>query len=248
MFGINIITKTGLLVFTHSFTGNYPMEIDTDVDIQAGLISAVLNALKETRGESVTAIRYREYNLLLYEGVLSYGILFGFEDNPKLHSFLRNIVLKFELMFTYELHKKTFIRRMEFETFRDTVKSQYADMIAIDVTSLDKLIKIMRHSTIPNYIIFETKFFHPVFTKIVNPRINSYLPQVTRIFREIFDLEKKINQEHTTSIINFKNIQLYEIKTPTHCVVLFFSPKQKDISTFKKELDLIQRKMRRNIR
>ncbi|MFX0208032.1 MAG: hypothetical protein ACFFDT_18745, partial [Candidatus Hodarchaeota archaeon] len=224
MFGINIITKTGILVFSHSFSGDFLSEIDTDVDIQAGLITAVLNALKETRGESVTAIRYREYRLLLYEGVLTYGILFGFEGhNPELQDFLRNIVLKFEIMFTYELYKKTIINRADFESFREIVRNQYVDMIAIDVASLDRLITIMRESSISNnYIIYETKLLLPVFTKIVIPKINSHLPQVTRIYREILNLETKINQEHTTSTINFKDIELYAMKTPTHCVVLFY--------------------------
>ncbi len=248
MFGINIITKTGILVFSHSFSGDFLSEIDTDIDIQAGLISAVLNALKETRGESVTVIRYREYRLLLYEGVLTYGILFGFEGhNPELQDFLRSIVLKFELMFTYELYKKTVVNRTDFESFRDTVKNQYTAMIAIDVSSLDRLINIMRESSIENYIIYETKLLLPVFTKIVIPKINSHLPQVTRIYREILNLENKINQEHTTSIINFKGIQLNAIKIPTHCVVLFYTPKQMERNVFKKEINQIQRKIREDM-
>ncbi|MFX1285031.1 MAG: hypothetical protein ACFFB5_15320 [Promethearchaeota archaeon] len=248
MFGINIITKTGILVFSHSFSGDFLSKIDTDVDIQAGLITAVLGALKEARGESVTVIRYREYRLLLYEGVLTNGILFGFEGhNPKLQDFLRNIVLKFELQFTYELYKQTVINRADFESFRETVRNQYTDMIAIDVSSLDRLIKIMNDSsTANNYIIYETKLLLPIFTKIVIPNITPHLPQITRIYREILNLESKLNQEHATSTINFKDIELYAIKTSTHCVVLFYNPKQMDRNIFRKELRQIQRKIRDN--
>ncbi|UCG04099.1 MAG: hypothetical protein JSW11_08945 [Candidatus Heimdallarchaeota archaeon] len=243
MFGINIITKSGILVFSHSFVGNYLLEIDSDIDIQAGLISAVLSALRETRGETVTAIRYREYMLLLYEGVLTYGIIFTVEDDPKLHEFLKKIVLKFEIVYTDELYKETVLNRMDFENFRIIVRNQYAEMITIDVTTLDRLIKIMRPTTIKNYIIYETKFFHPVFTKITDPLITANLPQITRIYRDISDLEKKINQEQTTSEILFTNIHFYEIKTPTHCVVLFYSSLNKDKSTFTREITQIQRKM-----
>lgn len=253
MFGINIITKSGILVFSYSFAGKHLAEIDSDIDIQAGLITAVLNALRETRGESVTAIRYREYMLILYEGVLTYGILFAVEDDPRLHEFIKKIVLKFEIMFTYELgghelHRKHVLNRMDFMNFEETVRSQYSDMITIDVFSLDRIIKIMKSTTVSNYIIYETKFFNPVFTKINDPIITAYLPQIMRIYRNISDLEKMIHQEHTTSTINFKNIIFHEIKTPTHSVVLFYSPIQKKNSIFMKEIRNVHRKIRENLK
>lgn len=243
MFGLNIITKAGILVFSHSFIGNHLMEIDSDIDIQAGLTSAVLNALRETRGETVTAIRYREYMLLLYEGVLTHGILFTVEDNPKLHEFLKKMVLTFEIVYTDELYKETVLNRMDFESFRIIVKNKYAEMITIDVAKLDRFFKIIRPTRIDNYIIYETKFFHPIFTKITDPLIASNLPQITRIYRDIFDLEKKITQKQTTSQILFPKIHFYQIKTPTHCVVLFYSPEQMDKNIFVKEINQIQRKI-----
>ena len=105
MLGLNIITKPGILVFSHSFTGNYPMEIDLDVDLQASITSAVLNALRETHGESVTAIRHRENMLLLYEGVLTYGILFTMEDDPELlaavHHQLQDAKLRCQVIYSH---------------------------------------------------------------------------------------------------------------------------------------------------
>jgi hypothetical protein len=243
MFGINIITKAGILVFSHSFAGNYLTEIDSDIDIQAGLISAVLNALRETQGETVTAIRYREYILLLYEGVLTYGVLFTLEDDPKLHEFLKDIVLKFEIVYTDELYKETVLNRMDFESFRRIIRNHYSEMITIDVTNLDRLIKIMRPTAIKNYVIFETKFFHPVFTRIVDPMIAANLPHITRIYRDISDLEKKIHQEQTSSEIFFTKMHFYEIKTPTHCVVLFSSPMEQEKTTLIKEINNIKRKI-----
>ena len=243
MLVLNFITKPGILVFSHSFTGNYPMEIDLDVDLQASITSAVLNALRETHGESITAIRHRENMLLLYEGVLTYGILFTMEDDPELHNFLRKLVLKFELMFTDGLYKETVLNRLDFESFRKIVKQQYADMIAIDVPSLDKVIKIMQQTTIANYIIYETKLLHPVFSNISNTTISSNVQQVTQILREIASLEKKINQEHITSKIIFQNIQLHAIKTPKYCVILFHPTDQKEKSYYKKKISQLQNKI-----
>ena len=243
MFGINIITKAGILVFSHSFAGNYITEIDSDIDIQAGLISAVLNALRETQGETVTAIRYRQYILVLYEGVLTYGVLFTVEDDPKLHEFLKNIVLKFEIVYTDELYKETVLNRMDFEAFRRIIRNQYSEMISIDVTNLDRLINILRPTEIKNYVIYETKFFNPVFTKIVDPLITAHLPQITRIYRDISDLEKKFLQEQTFSEISFTRMHVYAIKTSTHCVVLFSSPMEQEKNTFMREITIIKRKL-----
>ncbi|MHA2248196.1 MAG: hypothetical protein ACXADY_24820 [Candidatus Hodarchaeales archaeon] len=240
MLGLNIITKPGILVFSHSFTGNYPMEIDLDVDLQASITSAVLNALRETHGESVTAIRHRENMLLLYEGVLTYGILFTVDYDPELYNFLRKIVLKFELMFTDGLYKETVLNRMDFESFRKIVKEQYADMISIDVPSLDKMIKIMQQTTIANYIIYETKLLHPVFSNIGNPIISSNIQQVTQILRDIASFEKRINQEHVTSKIIFQNIQLLAIKTQKYCVILFYPTSQKEKYSYEKEIIKLQ--------
>ena len=243
MFGINIITKAGILVFSHSFAGTYLTEIDSDIDIQAGLISAVLNALRETRGETVTAIRYRGYVLLLYEGILTYGILFTVEDDPKLHEFLKRIVLKFEIVYTDELYKETVLNRMDFEPFRKIVRNHYAEMITIDVTNLDRLIKILRPLSLPNFIIYETKFFHPVFTKIIDPLITSNLPQFSRIYRDISDLEKKLHQQYTISEISFSNFLVTGINTPTHCVVVFYSSEQRTKNTIVREINYIKRKL-----
>ncbi|MFX1517323.1 MAG: hypothetical protein ACFFC6_13550 [Promethearchaeota archaeon] len=243
MFGINIITKAGILVFSHSFAGNYLIEIDSDIDIQAGLISAVLNALRETRGETVTAIRYRGYMLLLYEGVLTYGILFTVEDDPKFHEFLKHVVLKFEIIYTDELYKETVLNRMDFEPFREIVRNHYTEMISIDVTNLDRLIRILRPTSLTNYIIYETKFFNPVFTKIVDSQITSNLPQISRIYRKISDLGKKIHKKHTTSEICFSGFQITGINTPTHCVVLFYSLEPKNKTTLEREINHIKRKI-----
>ncbi|MFW9906029.1 MAG: hypothetical protein ACFFFH_17030 [Candidatus Thorarchaeota archaeon] len=243
MFGINIITKAGILVFSHSFVDSYLTEIDTEIDIHAGLISAVLNALRETQGETVTAIRYKEYMLLLYEGVLTYGILFTLEDDPKLHEFLKNMVLKFEIVYTDELYKETVLNRMDFEPFRKIIRNHYSEMITIDVTNLDRLIKIMKPTAIKNYVIYEAKFFNPVFTKIVDPQIIANLPQITRIYRDISDLEKKIHQEQTSSEIIFTKMHFYEIKTPTHCLLLFYSPMEADKNTIMREINNIKRKI-----
>ena len=80
MFGISIINKNGILVFSHGLTRESTEEIDEEM--HAGLMSAIFNALRETQGESIKSIRQRDdYVYLLYEGVLTYGVLPAVEED-----------------------------------------------------------------------------------------------------------------------------------------------------------------------
>lgn len=241
MLGLNIITKSGILVFSHAFTGRYFTDID--MDLQAGFMTAVLNAFKETQGEQIRVIQHKDYVMLLYEGVLTNGILYTTEVDLKLHSFLKDIVLKFELMFTRDLHKGKRFRRKDFELFRNVVKSQYTSIIEIDVSSLAKILETMQNSTISNYVIFETKFFHPVFTHLIDPTINRYIQQITQIFREINYFSIRTNQDVLSSVIRFKNIEIFALKTLAHCLVLFYFPIQMDLNDFKIEFNQIQKRL-----
>lgn len=58
MLGVNIITKTGILVFSHGFTSSYYEDVDEE--LHAGIMTAILNAIRETQKESIISIRQRE--------------------------------------------------------------------------------------------------------------------------------------------------------------------------------------------
>ncbi|MHA1444730.1 MAG: hypothetical protein ACTSR4_08290, partial [Candidatus Hodarchaeales archaeon] len=78
------MTKTGILLFTHGLT-NESTE-DVDEELHAGLMSAIFTALRETQKETIKSIRQRDdYVYLLYEGVLTYGVLPAMEEDHKLY-------------------------------------------------------------------------------------------------------------------------------------------------------------------
>ncbi|MHA1228888.1 MAG: hypothetical protein ACTSPV_19360, partial [Candidatus Hodarchaeales archaeon] len=186
---LDIVNKNGLLVFSHSFNGDIDEGENKDHDMHASLITAVLNALKETQGETITAIHQVGYKLLLYEGILTYGILVVTgEDEPKLHEFLRKIVLKFELMYTYELHSESIVNRVIFKNFHEIVASMYNEMVGFDFETLNNVLELLKFSNISNFIIFETNFFLPILTSIIDPSIDFPLNNIIRIFREVDDL------------------------------------------------------------
>jgi len=242
MLGVNIITKTGILVFSHGFTSSYYEDVDEE--LHAGLMTAILNAIRETQKESIISIRQREdYVLLLYEGVLTFGILPTSEEDPKLLEFLREIVLKFELMYTKELHQDTILERKYFEEFRPIVRKMYSEMVEIDTKLLDKIMEIMRNSTFTNYIIYETKFFHPVFKAILDPNLSFHADRLTQVFRHIMDFGYRISQNFLVGEFNFEEITVYTLKTASHCVAIFNTNGQKEKGPIKKEINQLTRKI-----
>ncbi|MFX0181658.1 MAG: hypothetical protein ACFE95_01150 [Candidatus Hodarchaeota archaeon] len=224
MFGLDIITKPGILVFSHDFVKNWSELGIKEKDLHASLITAALNALKETQGETITAIRHVGYTLILYEGPLTYGMLTASEDDPKMYEFLKGIVLKFEFMFTHELYSETFVNRRDFDIFRSVVKEMYDNMVGIDVGGLRRVLKVMNKSKITNYIVYETKFFQPIFTSIVDPKVNLPIHFITKIFSNINNLCVTQKKETMTCEIDFNEILVHAIRIPTHLVICLCSP------------------------
>jgi hypothetical protein len=242
VFGLDIITKPGILVFSYDFVKGWSEsgKDERDLDMHASLITAALNALKETQGETITAIRQVDYTLILYEGVLTYGMLTASEDDPKMYEFLRGIVLKFELMFTHELHVETFINRKDFEIFRTIVKEMYDDIVGIDVGGLRRILKVMNKSKIANYIVYETKFFQPIFTSIVDPKVNLPIHSITKIFRNINNLCVSQKKETMTCEIDFNEVLVHAIRIPTHLVICLCSPRKVNKEFINQEINDIK--------
>ena len=225
MFRLDIITKPGILVFSHSFVDTLGIEEKNDQDMHASLITAVLNTLKETQGETITAIHQVGYKLLLYEGILTFGILtISGEDEPKLHDFLRKIVLKFELMYTFELHLESVINRNNFEPFRMIIKNMYEDIIGVEFDTLSRLLDILKYSNISNFVVFETNFFHPILTSIVDHSIDFPLDKIIRIFREIDDLSSSQKKDNVTCSFDLESCQIHGLKIRNHWIACFSSP------------------------
>ncbi|MHA1974573.1 MAG: hypothetical protein ACTSW1_16355 [Candidatus Hodarchaeales archaeon] len=228
MFGLDIISKPGFLLFSHEFVKGWLYEVNLrarDKDIHASLICAALNTLKETQGETITVIRHVGFTLLLYEGILTYGILTTSEAeyDPKQYEFLKNIVLKFELMFTFELTTTTLFSRDDFKIFRSVVSEMYEQMVGIDVDGLRKILKAVSRSKVRNFIVYEKNYFQPVFTSIVEPDVNLPLHKLTKIFRELnYVIEQEYFEEtpSCTCEINIDNVLITGIRVPTHWLIL----------------------------
>ena len=237
---VNIITKSGLLVFNHTFT-NSTSDEKVDIDIQAGLMTSILNVLRDTQRETVTAIRYREnYVVILYEGVLTYGLLPSTEYDNRLFRFLREVVLKFELMFTEELHRETVLNRSMFEPFRGIIQKLYSNYIYIDVQTLNHILSVMQDSTIVNYVVYETRFFHPVFSAIDASVISDNKENITQISREIIDFGINLNQDFSVGDLTYGGMLVSFIKTPNHLIILFNIGSHKNKSLFKSEVAKIR--------
>jgi len=236
---VSIISKAGILVFNHTFTNSSSDSLD--IDIQAGLMTAILNVLRDTQRETITSIRHREdYVIILYEGVLTYGLLPVTQYDNRLFRFLREVVLKFELMFTEELHKENVINRTVFEPFRDIIQSLYSNYIDIDIESFNEIMEIMQSSRVSNYIIYETKFFHPVFSSIDDSIVGEFKDKITKMSREIVDFGLNIEQNFSIGELNFKEMTITLIKTPSHLIVLFYLDKEKNKEEFIKEIQKIK--------
>ena len=243
MLGINIINKTGILVFSHSFSSDF--NEDFDADMQAGVLSAIFNALRETQKETIKSIRQRDdYIYLLYEGVLTYGISPSTEENPRFYDFLRDVVLKFELEYTRELHIKTVVRRSHFEGFHETVEKMYQKIIEVDVKTLNWFFRILAEIKFSNYIIYENKYYFPVIKAIKDPLLTLHADKINQIFRHIADFGERINQNFRISEFLFEKMVINAVETPSNCIVIFSPIKLKEQGLLKKQLDHLQEKLK----
>jgi len=240
VFRLEIITKTGLLVFSHDFVKDKASE-DEDHDLQAGLTSAAISALRETQGETITEIKQVDYTLFLYEGILTYGILTVRETGLRFKDFLRKLVLKFEVTFGEEIHSETLVKRMDYESFREDVLSLYNEYSIIDVEALNRVLEVISQSNATNFIIYNVANLQPVFTSILDHSIRGQLNKITRIIGGIEDLclaQENITEESMTIELNLPNVVVNAIRTDIYWIVSLTDPTQinKNMLTFETNL------------
>ncbi len=246
LFRFEIITKTGLLVFSHDFIKN-GSNGDEDHDLQAGLTSAAITALRETQGETITEIKQVDYTLFTYEGILTYGILTVQRGTgSRLRDFLRKIVLKFELMFSEVLHSEVLVKRAKFEIFRSQVILMYNDYSLIDVDALNRVLEIISQSNATNIIIYNVKNLQPIFTSILDHSIRGYFSKLTRIIGGIEELciiqvepIEDANKPMTIEL-NLPNIVVNAIRTNIHWIVSLTDPSQINKNLLTYETNLIK--------
>ncbi len=223
MFGISIITKTGILLFTHGLTSESTEDIDEE--LHAGLMSAIFNALRETQKETIKSIRQRDdYVYLLYEGVLTYGVLPAIEEDHRRYDFLRDVILKFELMYIAKLHKETIIDRSLFNEFHDIVTKMYSDLVRPNARALKKNIDILQRSKFDNFLIYEVKYFYQVCKSIKDPNLNLHADRLTSILRNLMEFSKKIEKNLISCDFKFEGINITVFKTQSHCIAIVTTP------------------------
>ena len=105
MIGVNITTKDGILLFSHFFVSGFS---DVDEDLRAGLMTAILNAVKETHQDTgISTIDQGKYLVHIVEGMFTYGLFFSNENDIKEHKFANRILDRFESDFNEILHSIT---------------------------------------------------------------------------------------------------------------------------------------------
>lgn len=213
--------------------------------MHAGLLSAIFNALRETQKESIKSIRQRDdYVYLLYEGVLTFGVLPTTEEDPRLYDFLRDVVLKFEIMYTEKLHQDTVFERSHFKEFHDIVKKMYNELIEIDVKALSHYIDLLGSSSFNNYIIFETTHYHPVFKSLKDPNVSYHADRLSPIFRYMMDFTDHIERNFESSEFTFNDLKVLTIKTQSYLIAFLLQLPLKGNESIWKDINNLTRKLR----
>jgi hypothetical protein len=242
LLGLSIINKNGILVFTHGLTSDPTEEIDEE--LHASLMSAIFNALRETQRETIKSIRQRDdYVYLLYEGVLTYGVLPAIEEDNRLYDFLRDVILKFELMYTADLHKEAIIDRDRFDEFHDVVSKMYSDLVRPNAKALKKNISILQKSRFDNFIIYEIPYFRQVCKSIKDPILNLQADGLTFIFRNLMEFSEKIDENLLSCDFKFENISLTVFRTQSHYIAIFNPLLDSERGLLKREYLQIQKKL-----
>jgi len=196
LIGINIITKEGLLLFSHFFI---PAFSDVDEDLRAGLMTAVLNAMKETQGDKgIKVIDQGGYFVHIVEGKLTYGLLFSQENAQTEYRFADSIVKRFEALFGDRVANQVSFVETEFTEFSKYVKTEYNKLMQIDVVALSEMIATMNSSFFTDYIILEKPNLHQVFTTTSSyPDIHPYANQIGTMCKNLVESSIEIGQEVT---------------------------------------------------
>ena len=193
MIGVNITTKNGLLLFSHFFVPGFS---GVDEDLRAGLMSAVLNAVKETETDTgIKTINQGKYYVHIMEGKYTYGLFFSHEDDLKEVIFANTTLKRFEATFKSVLKSDISFEDNYFKKFEDYLQKEYNALIAIDVIGLSKIIDIMENSLFTDYILLEKPNFHQVFTTISLPEIHPHANSLAQMCKNFIESSIKIGQE-----------------------------------------------------
>ncbi len=195
MIGVNIIAKSGLLLFSHFFVPGFS---DVDEDLRAGLMTAVLSVIQDTQQTGIKTIDQGNYFVHIIEGKYTYGLFFSHENDLKEQKFANTSFQNFESVFQEKLKEDNSLDDDEFLEFREYLNRKYSSLIAIDVVGLSKIIEIMQESFFSDYIILEKPNLHQVFTNISSlSEIHPYANQIATMCKNIIESSMVIGHEIT---------------------------------------------------
>jgi hypothetical protein len=122
LIGVNITTKDGILLFSHFFVPGFS---DVDEDLRAGLMTAVLNAVKETHKDTgISTIGQGKYFVHLVEGKFTYGLFFSNENDAKEHKFANRTLDQFESDFNDIIKETITFEEDDFILFQEYLKKR----------------------------------------------------------------------------------------------------------------------------
>lgn len=244
MIGVNITTKDGILLFSHFFVPGFS---DVDEDLRAGLMTAILNAMKETHEDTgINTIDQGKYFVHIVEGEFTYGLFFSQENDINELKFANRTVDQFESEFNQILVKQISFQEIDFLKFHNYLKKEYSSLISIDVVGLSKMIDIMNLSNISNFIILEKTNLHQVFTTMSTlPEIHPYANQIGLMCKNFIESGAKIEHEITQLKFNLgrKFVTFLEVYGRFVLIIVVI---KKDVEKTLKELHKVNIKINSN--
>ncbi len=244
MIGVNITTKDGILLFSHFFVSGFS---DVDEDLRAGLMTAILNAVKETHQDTgISTIDQGKYLVHIIEGTFTYGLFFSNENDIKEHKFANRILNQFENDFNEILADTISYKENDFLPFHEYLRKEYLSLISIDVVGLSKMIKIMESSIISDYIILEKTKLNQVFTTISTlPELHPYANHIGMMCKSLLESGSNIEHEITKLRFNLGDKFLVYLEVYERFVLIVLI-NNKDLEKTLKELTRLQNKISSN--
>ncbi|MFW9856256.1 MAG: hypothetical protein ACFFFG_14485 [Candidatus Thorarchaeota archaeon] len=245
MIGVNITSKNGLMLFSHFFVPGFS---DVDEDLRAGLMTAVLNAVKETQdGSELRSIDQGRYFVHIIEGEYTYGLYFGFENDLKEHEFAEATLSKFETSFRKQLIDGLSFSSEMFDDFHDYLKEKYSEIISIDAVGLSKIIKLMEDAIYSDYIILAKPWYHQVFTAITIPEINPIANSLGLMCKNLLESGLKIGLEISRIRFRIRSAYYVFVDTLKDRFFLILIVPEKEFERGERELARIKNRIERVI-
>lgn len=191
MIGVEITNKeTGIPLFRYEFRPN----VLNNSDIRGGLITAIMQVMGETFGETETKIvNYGQYHAILAEGKYVYGVLFTFQTGAIFEQFILELIKKFEKKFALKLEdeiKNNPITAPDYDFSRECNES-YNNLLQVDISKLSQILEFIHSSgedIFENMLIFLRPGMSQIYSQLDNKAFYGYVEEVTSSLQSLLEL------------------------------------------------------------